>query len=327
MARVTGRYSSMPVTVDRRSYAALSTVDVPAGEAFAYWRELICATFVRLTAEPTSDGHFRGRIEHVPCGDVELSTVVADSQIVRRTRALIGKDDDEYLLASILLDGRARIEQDGRIAELTAGAMAFYDSTRPYSLLSDEPCSQLVVQVPKRELSIRDTRLLTARTLGNGTPGAVVSAFLTSLRDAARDDAAQTAVLVPHAVGLLSAAASFASNSEPGPRAESALARQQVSDFLHRNLADPQLDARTVAQACNISRRSLYRVVGDDGVAGQLRRIRIERAKEMLLHNPGRPIGSVATACGFDSESGFHRAFRDATGQTPGNYRQARSIG
>ena len=35
--------------------------------------------------------------------------------------------------------------------------MALYDSTRPYSLHFDEPCNQLVVRVPKRELSIRDT--------------------------------------------------------------------------------------------------------------------------------------------------------------------------
>jgi AraC-like DNA-binding protein len=313
----------MAVTLDRRAYAALSTVDVPVGDAFAYWRELICATFVPLTAQPLGDSQFRGRIEHVPCGDVELSTVVANSQIVRRTRALIDRDNEEYLFASIQLDGRIRIEQDGRVAVLTAGAMAFYDSTRPYSLQSDEPCSQLVVQVPKRELSIRDTRRLTARALGSGTPAVAVSTFLTSLRDAARSDATQTAILVPHTVGLLGAAASFAASTEPGARAADALARQRVSDFLNLNFADPWLDARAIAHACNLSRRSLYRLVGADGVAAQLRRVRIQRAKEMLIRDPRRPIASVAAACGFDSESGFYRAFREVTGQTPGDYREA----
>ncbi|MFD6059484.1 AraC family transcriptional regulator [Rhodococcus wratislaviensis] len=316
----------MPATADQPAYSEFSTVGVPVEDAFAYWRELLSTTFVQLVAEPVGDGSFRGRIEKVPCGDVELSTVAASGQIVRRTRTLIDRGNEEYVLASIQLEKCGRIEQDGRIAVLTAGAMAFYDSTRPYSLQCDEPCSQLVVQVPKRELSIRDTRQLTARTLGSGTPGTVVSTFLMSLRDAARDDAAQTAVLFPHAVGLLSAAASFASSSELGPRDVNALVRQQVSDFLHRNFADSRLDAHTVAQACNVSRRSLYRVVGDEGVAGQLRRIRIERAKQMLVHNPARPIGAVATACGFDSESGFHRAFRELTGQTPGDYRQAQAL-
>lgn len=317
----------MPVTLDRRSYASVSTAEVPAKDAFAYWRDLICATFVRLTAEPVSDGQFFGRVEHVPCGDVELSTVVADSQSVRRTRALINQDDEEYLLASIQLNGCGRIEQDGRTAVLTVGAMGFYDTTRPYALHFDEPCSQLVIQVPRRKLPVRDTRVLTARALGDGTPGVVVSAFFRSLNDAAREDAAQTAALIPHAVGLLSAAASFAASKEPGPGAANAIMRQQVADFLHRNFADPRLNASIVAHACNLSRRSLYRIVGDDGVAAQLRRIRIARAREMLVHDPTRPIGSVAMACGFDSESGFHRAFREATGQTPGDYRRAQLIG
>ena len=317
----------MALTLDRSAHAALSTVDVSAGEAFAYWRELICATFVRLTAEPVGDGRFHGRIEYVPCGGIELTKVVADSQTVRRTRRFIDQDNEEYVLASLQLDGRGRVEQDGRVAVLEAGTMALYDSTRPYSLHFDEPCSQLVVRVPKRELSIRDTRSATAHMLGSGTPGAVVSAFFTSLCEVAREDPAQTITLVPHAIGLLSAAASFAAKREPRPHDVYALVRQQVAAFLNRNLADPRLDARGVADACHVSRRSLYRVVGEEGVAGQLRRIRIARAKELLVHDPGRPIGSVATACGFDSESGFHRAFRDATGQTPGDYRQAQRAG
>jgi hypothetical protein len=65
--------------LDRRAYAELTTSAVPAGEAFAYWREMICATFVRLAAEPVAAGRFSGRIEHVPLGGIELSAVVAGS--------------------------------------------------------------------------------------------------------------------------------------------------------------------------------------------------------------------------------------------------------
>jgi AraC-like DNA-binding protein len=130
-------------------------------------------------------------------------------------------------------------------------------------------------------------------------------------------------MLLPHAVGLLAAAASFAGRVEPGPDAAEALARERVLDFLRLNLADPHLDAATVAKACHASRRTLYRMFGDEGVAARLRRMRIERAQVMLLHEPGRPVASVGFACGFDSESGFHRAFRTATGMTPGEYRRA----
>ena len=313
----------MATSLDRRAYAELATSAVSAGEAFAYWREMICATFVRLAAEPTATGRFSGRIEHVPVGDLEMSAVLAGGQHVRRTRSLIAQGNEEYLLASIQRSGTGRVEQDGRTALLSPGDIAFYDSTRPYTLHFDHPFHQLVVQVPKRELMLRDTRPLTARALRRGTPGGAVSAFFTSLFDATRAGGEQPAVLLPHAIGLLCSAASFAGGAEPAPAAAAALARERVLEFLRRHLADPSLDADAVAAACHVSRRTLYRILGPDGVATRLRRMRIEQAQAMLLREPGRPVASVGFACGFDSESGFHRAFRTATGLTPGDYRKA----
>jgi AraC-like DNA-binding protein len=313
----------MSTSLNRRAYAELATSAVSAGEAFAYWREMICATFVRLAAEPTAAGRFSGRIEHVPVGDLELSAVVAGGQHVRRTRSLIAQGNEEYLLASIQRSGTGRVEQDGRTALLSPGDIAFYDSTRPYTLHFDNPFHQLVVQVPKRELMLRDTRPLTARALRSGTPGGAVSAFFTSLFDATRASGEQPAVLLPHAIGLLSAAAWYAGGTEPAPAAAAALTRERVLEFLRRNLADPSLDADAVATACHVSRRTLYRILGADGVAARLRRMRIEQAQAMLLREPGRPVASVGFACGFDSESGFHRAFRTAAGMTPGDYRKA----
>jgi len=311
--------------LDRRAYAELTTSTVPTPAAFAYWREMICATFVPLTAEPLADGRFSGRIEHVPVGDLEMSAVVAGSQHVRRTRSLIARGHEEYLLASIQQHGIGRVEQDGRAATLAPGELAFYDSTRPYTLHFDDPFHQLVVQIPKRELMLRDTRQLTARALGRGTAGEVVATFFTSLFGVARAGTGQSGVLLPHAVGLLSAAASFAARTDPGPDAAEALGRERVLDFLRRNLADPHLDAESVARACQASRRTLYRMFGEEGVAARLRRMRIERAQIMLLAEPARPVAVIGYACGFESESGFHRAFRAAVGMTPGEYRKARA--
>lgn len=317
----------MTAVLDRRTYAELTTATVPGREAFAFWREMICAAFVRLAAEPVDDGPFAGRIEHVPVGNLELSTVVAGSQHVRRTRSLIANSHEEYLLASIQLQGTGLVAQDDRVAVLSAGEMAFYDSTRPYTLHFDDRFSQLVVQLPKRELPPRDTRSLTALCLGAGDPGAVVASFFTSLARTAMVTPTAAAVLLPHAVGLFSAAAAYAGQARSSDGARDALARERVSAFLRQHMADPRLDATTVARACGMSRSTLYRVVGPEGVSAQLRRMRLERAKSMLLSDPTRPVGRVAAACGFDSESGFHRAFRTATGSTPRGYVDAHRSG
>lgn len=317
----------MSTLVDRHAYVALSTSAVPAREAFTFWRDLICATFVQLDAQPVAGTEFTGRIEHVPVGELELSTVVAGSQHVRRTRSLVARGEDEYLLASIQVDGQGRVEQDDRSAVLAAGEMAFYDSTRPYTLHFDDPFHQLVVQIPKRTLSLGDTRDMTARLLGRGGPGSVVATFFTSLQQALSTSPAESRALLPQAVDLLSAAASFADRARPSPDAVTALTRQRVLDFLHRNLADPHLDAARVAQGCGVSRRTLYRVLDAEGIATRLRRMRVERAKELLVTAPERPVGRVGLECGFDSESGFYRAFRSGTGHTPGEYREMCTFG
>jgi hypothetical protein len=79
--------------LDRRAYAELTTSTVPTPEAFAYWREMICATFVRLAAEPVTTDRFSGRIEHVPIGDLE-SLHARDLRYSRLGRAAQHDDSD-----------------------------------------------------------------------------------------------------------------------------------------------------------------------------------------------------------------------------------------
>jgi transcriptional regulator GlxA family with amidase domain len=84
-----------------------------------------------------------------------------------------------------------------------------------------------------------------------------------------------------------------------------------------------------VARACLISRRTLYRLFDGTpgGVVSLLRKIRIEHAQALLRADTSLPLGSVALACGFAGERQFYRAFRQATGFTPGEFRNAGTAG
>lgn len=308
---------------NRRSYAELSTAGVEASSAFAYWREVVCKTFVRLSADAAEERSFSGHIKHMTIGGIELSEVASGAQRIVRTPRLISTGDEEgCLMAVIQMTGRGLVEQDGRISALSIGDMAFFDSSRPYLLRFESEFSQLVVKVPIRSLALRNTQDLTARTLGRYTVGSVVSSFFTSLFEAEANQHGAGTPLVPHATGLLSAAASYAARLQPAGRAADAAARQRVIDFLRSNLADPHLDTEAVARACGMSRRSLYRLMGEGGIAGTLRMMRLERARLLLSSDPRKPIGRVATQSGFESESGFYRAFRTASGMTPAEFRQ-----
>jgi AraC-like DNA-binding protein len=305
-----------------------STTSVPAAEAFDCWRDLISDTFVPLTAVPTTNRPFRGELRVVTHPAVQLTEVRAAGQHVQRTRRLIAESSEDYLLASIQLGGRGRVEQDGRTAELTPGAMSFYDSTRPYTLHFDDAFRQLVVQSPRRPLLaaagiVDDAVHVTATALEAGGPGSVLAGFFSSLSLLHDHDPAGALQLSAHAPGLLASALRLAAGQRPtGPDAAD-LDRERVLAHLRTHAADPGLDADSIAAACHLSRRALFRLFEGqpESLADTLRRVRVDRAAEMLAAHPRRPVALVGVACGFAGEVQFHRVFRAVTGQTPAQYR------
>ncbi|GAA4669179.1 MULTISPECIES: helix-turn-helix domain-containing protein [Amycolatopsis] len=301
-----------------------TTSAVADSRAFEYWRDLICDTFVQLSAAPTRPGRFAGRLVHADLGSFEMTTVHAGGQRVRRTRQLIARAGEEYLLASIQLAGRGRVEQDGRVAELNPGEMALYDSTRPYTLHFDDAFEQVVVQVPLTgmlaETGLRDARGVTAVKLGGTSPAGVVAQFFAGLARLQQADPLGAAALAGQGRGLMASALALSAGRAPRGNV---LDRQRVSSFLRTAHTDPELSVDDVARAFAISRRTLYRLFEDTpgGVLALLRRIRVEHAKSLLRADPRRPLESVAHACGFAGERQFYRVFRQETGRTPGEWR------
>ncbi|GAA4751929.1 helix-turn-helix domain-containing protein [Modestobacter marinus] len=305
-----------PVTV--------STGSVPPAEAFAFWQDLICDTFVQLSATPTTDGQFRGRITHSVAGELELTTVRASGQQVRRTPRLIARSKEAYVLASIQLAGRGVVAQDGREARLVPGSMSFYDTTRPYTLHFADAFEQLVVQVPQRVLPAGTVARATGVTLRADSSARLVADFFRGLARRQGTDPAGTATLVPHAIGLLGSALALATG--PLPAAPSAaLDRERVRAYLTASCTDPGLDADAVAAACHLSRRTLFRLFESEpeSLGDALRRLRVAAAQRLLREAPRLPLAAVAGRCGFSGDAQFHRAFRTVTGMTPAAYRQA----
>jgi AraC-like DNA-binding protein len=98
---------------------------------------------------------------------------------------------------------------------------------------------------------------------------------------------------------------------------------QQVRQALaaHPGLAH---NADGIAQLLHVSARTLHRQLKEEGASLQQLKdeVRCERAKE-LLWRTARPVKQVAAAVGFSNEKSFTRAFRQWTGSSPGEFRQA----
>ncbi|MFH1138803.1 MAG: AraC family transcriptional regulator [Pseudomonadota bacterium] len=94
-------------------------------------------------------------------------------------------------------------------------------------------------------------------------------------------------------------------------------------DFINRGLSEnPSLDE--IAEAAMFSKFHFHRIfhmlVGET-VAGFTRRLKLERAANLLIYN--RPLGvtDIAMDCGFSSSQNFAKAFRKHFSMTPSAYR------
>lgn len=93
-------------------------------------------------------------------------------------------------------------------------------------------------------------------------------------------------------------------------------------EYIRANCHHP-VHAEDVARRAGLARRTLdkrfQRALGQS-VAEELRLARIRRAKELLTASD-LDIVDIAVRCGFDSKSGFTRAFHRETGRLPSAYR------
>lgn len=97
----------------------------------------------------------------------------------------------------------------------------------------------------------------------------------------------------------------------------------QVCRFIRANAHRP-LSVSDVASEIGSGRRTLerrFRAALGRGLAEEIRRCHVERAKE-LLADVRLPLASVATRSGFSSAKQFSTAFRAATGLAPRAFRQ-----
>lgn len=88
--------------------------------------------------------------------------------------------------------------------------------------------------------------------------------------------------------------------------------------------AQPGLTAQALAQALNLSERTLHRRLNDligESPKAFITRVRIETAC-MLLETPGASVKQVAIRCGYHDDTSFRRAFTQLIGMSPADYRR-----
>jgi transcriptional regulator GlxA family with amidase domain len=101
----------------------------------------------------------------------------------------------------------------------------------------------------------------------------------------------------------------------------------QAMQFIRERCGSP-ITVEDLVERCAVSRRTLdkrFQASVGHPAAEALRAARIKRARDLLVTGD-TPVMKIGLACGYDSPSGFVRAFREATGESPQRYRRRMKI-
>lgn len=308
----------------------ISTDQVSPRDAFAFWQDVICDTFINLDCRSRSPNGFSGAVYSQPFGDLQLSAMASHEIGLERTRSRVAQARDEYCLIVVQGRGQTHAEQDGRTFLLEAGDLALFDSVRPYRAELKSGFHHFVLKIPREMLRQRLGRVetVTARRVPGGTGiGRIASAFirdlppgLDTLDEISADRVSATCVDL--------VAAALRSVTESDAKAESStrfLHLLRAKTFIAENIHSGDLSRDMVARALGISPRYLSDLFAGEqaSVARFIWLSRIERCKAALADplQRHRSVSEIAYGVGFNDVSHFSRLFREQVGMTPRQYR------
>jgi AraC-like DNA-binding protein len=328
--------SSAAAPMEQMIWSVFSTEHLTGTERFAGWEAMAAQALFRTTIASDHLDDFLAHSQALNLGDVQAFAQSYPPMEVCRTSVQIRQDDPEVLHLWLTVRGEIGLNQAGRYVEVGEGDLVLYDSSRPcygWATTGARPdVASVIMQIPRAALPVHSNsldRLTLNRFQGATGIGALLRHHLTNLMDQASqyvaDDARRLAGVT---LDLLSAMLAQAARSEDvlAPETQHAVLRARVSEFIQRNLGDPDLTPASIAAAHQISVRYLHRLYQGQEmtIADGIRRGRLERIHRDLADPRlrARSISSIAARWGFLEPTQFSRAFRAAYRITPRDHRR-----
>jgi AraC-like DNA-binding protein len=304
-----------------------STDAVRFQDRISYWKDAVCATFVRLDVDCDARAPFHSDLSVRRGSRFDLIDVHGSPQRVTRGARQIRDDGSASLIVMRQVRGEGLAAQHGRELKLTAQSLGVLDSRRPYTLDFPVEFGQLVIKLPVALLEQRLGRCalcagtIAARdtALGRLTCGAI--------DELAREpDETAAAMLAGIALDLLLLSLA---PLRTGPDAPPRMASMRVAwakACIAGSLCDPGLTPARVAAAQGVSVRLLQRLFAAEGTSLsefilEQRLLRCDRALQDAAQ-ARRTITDVALESGFNDPSQFAKAFRRRFACTPSDRRR-----
>lgn len=291
------------------------------------WADLVCNRFVPLQVAPRDPDEMRGRITTRHVGHLQACVVISAAQSFIRTKKLVSKDTPEVFAVGLVDRGTGYLEQDGRECEVSAGAFALYDTSRPFAWRFDDDFRMRVYTWPLESVLFTecDSLGVTAVEVSNQRGvGRLVAPMFAQLTEQPPDISASGSIRIARELAEMAVTAALEVSHEAPTTADGGI-MASAQAYIEERLTDPSLNTDQVAAAFFISTRTLHRLFARHGltVAGWIKARRLEACRRALEN--GResdpPIREIAARYGFVNASSFSREFAHRFGESPRQYR------
>lgn len=311
-----------------------STADVSPRDRFDYWHSIASKNLVKHNSRPECRATFQAELRSGTLADIGLILFENSAMCVEHTERHAAHSNDNEIFVCRQVAGTLALEQDGHDAVLEPGDVALLDPRLPYAGKFSAGSRLLVVKVPRRDLKARIgcvRRAVLHPIRPSGGEGALASAFLGMLPTYAAGLAPAAAEVVKaNALDLVALALANSIDEQHGTGSPAQmLVLMNVRAAIEARLADPSLDASTVAAAAGVSVRYANAVLAREGTS--IRRLilarRLARCRKALADasQAGRSVSEIAYAWGFSDMTHFGRSFKCAYGVTPSEFRHRAS--
>jgi AraC-like DNA-binding protein len=230
----------------------------------------------------------------------------------------------DQLLVVLQIAGAVETDYGGRRERYEAGDVKITDYARPFHSVATD-YENLMVAIPRESVP---AALLAMEPHGlrfpRGSGGArLIGAALQSFF--AQADHLTMSEAEAALEGIMALTTACARVRLAGDELDHLKSKRKAAlDYIDAHLGDAHLGPEEIADAANLSRASLYRLLAEEGgVRAVLLKRRLDEAVRLMLEDgkDEHSLKKIVKRCGFGGASQFSRAFRARFGVPPRQYR------
>ncbi len=230
-----------------------------------------------------------------------------------------------------LLTGRCQVSQGSRKTLLDVGEWTVFDPAHDHEITIDERARVLLMWTSGQrfEAAAGGWQALAVSRIALAGPAQVALAAVGALLRSGSGLSAQSAVTLQEAVlGLVTRGLNLAMDSRGLARKprETTVELKQLRAYVLENLARKDLGVDPLAEAFDISRRTVYKLFEPMAVTPHvfIQNARLDHALKLLGDAAWRsvPIAGIGRQCGFADPAHFSKAFRARNGVAPTVFRE-----